>query len=274
MSQTCYRHPDRETGVSCSSCGRPICPDCMTSTPVGMRCPECMRQRTKVVRGTGGTPGFGNAPATYVLIALNVVAFLAEIATGSGGFSEASGSVVRDGWLYGAAVSEGEWYRLVTSGFLHAGAFHILFNMLALFVVGRVVEPGIGTLRFVALYFASLLAGAFGALVMTGPLEPTVGASGAIFGLFGATAIIARGRGMNELASQIGFLIVINLVFTISIPGISIGGHIGGLIGGVICALAIVAGDRGMLGRQRLQAELAVMVLVGVASVIGALAVA
>jgi membrane associated rhomboid family serine protease len=274
MPQTCYRHPDRETGVSCSSCGRPICPDCMTPTPVGMRCPECMRQRTKVVHGPAGTPGLGDAPATYVLIALNVIAFLAEIATGSGGLGEASGSVVRDGWLYGGAVSEGEWYRLVTSGFLHAGLLHIAFNMFALFIVGRVVEPGIGTPRFIALYFASLLAGAFGALVMTGPFEPTVGASGAIFGLFAATAIIARGRGMNELAGQIGFLIVINLVFTFSIPGISIGGHLGGLLGGSICALAIVAGDRGMLGPRRLPAELAVMVLVGVASVIGALAVA
>jgi membrane associated rhomboid family serine protease len=274
MPQTCYRHPGRETGVSCSSCGRPICPDCMTPTPVGMRCPECMRERTKVVRGTGGTPGFGDAPATYVLIALNVVAFLAEVATGTGGLGEATGSVVRDFGLLGNGVADGEWYRLVTGGFLHAGLLHIAFNMFALFIVGRVVEPGIGTPRFVALYFASLFAGAFGALLLSEPYELTVGASGAIFGLFGATAIIARGRGMNELASQIGFLIVINLVFTFSIPGISVGGHLGGLIGGVVCALGIVAGDRGMLGRQRLRAELAVMVLVGGASVIGALAVA
>jgi membrane associated rhomboid family serine protease len=176
--------------------------------------------------------------------------------------------------LLGNGVADGEWYRLVTGGFLHAGLLHIAFNMLALFVVGRVVEPGIGTPRFLALYFASLLAGAFGALLLSQPYELTVGASGAIFGLFGATAIIARGRGMNTLASEIGFLIVINLVFTISIPGISVGGHLGGLVGGTICALAIVAGDRGMLGRRRLQAELAVMALVGVASVIGALVVA
>jgi membrane associated rhomboid family serine protease len=274
VSQTCYRHPDRETGVSCSSCGRPICPDCMTPTPVGMRCPECMRQRTKVVHGTGGTPGLGDAPATYVLIALNVIAFLAEVATGSGGLGSASGSVVRDFGLLGNGVADGEYYRLITGGFLHAGLLHIAFNMFALFIVGRVVEPGIGTPQFLALYFASLLAGAFGALLLSHPYELTVGASGAIFGLFGATAIIARGRGMNALASEIGFLIVINLVFTFSVPGISIGGHLGGLVGGVICALAIVAGDRGMLGRRRLQAELAVMVLVGVASVIGALAVA
>jgi membrane associated rhomboid family serine protease len=274
MPQTCYRHPDRETGVSCSSCGRPICPDCMTPTPVGMRCPECMRQRTKVVRGTGGAPGPEQAPATFVLIALNVAAFLAEVATGSGGLSQATGSVVRDFSLLGNGVAEGEWYRLITGGFLHAGLFHIGLNMLALFIVGRVLEPGIGTPRFLALYTASLLAGAFGALALTHPYEPTVGASGAIFGLFAAAAVIARGRGMNALASEIGFLIVINLVFTFSVPGISIGGHLGGLLGGAICAVAILAGERGRLGPRRLAAELAVMGLVAVASVIGALAVA
>jgi membrane associated rhomboid family serine protease len=146
--------------------------------------------------------------------------------------------------------------------------------MFALVVVGRVLEPAIGTPRFVALYFASLLAGSFGALLLTNPFEPTVGASGAIFGLFAATAILARGRGMNTLASEIGFLIVINLVFTFSIPGISIGGHLGGLVGGAICAFAIVAGDRGKLGSQRLWAEMLVMLAVAIVSVVGALAVA
>jgi membrane associated rhomboid family serine protease len=275
MAQTCYRHPDRETGVSCSSCGRPICPDCMTPTPVGMRCPECMRQRTKVVQGVGGAgAGFGQAPATYVLIALNVLAFLAEVASGTGGLTTATGTVIRDFALQGAGVSEGEWYRLVSGGFLHAGLLHILLNMVALFLVGRVLEAGIGTPRFVALYTASLLAGAFGALALTHPFEPTVGASGAIFGVFAATAVIARGRGLNAVASEIGFLIVINLVFTFSVPGISIGGHLGGLLGGAACALAIVAGERGRLGSKHRRAELAVMALVAVASVIGALAVA
>lgn len=274
MAETCYRHPNRETRVSCSNCGKPICPECMTPTPVGMRCPECSRQRTKVVRGAGSPAGFEGAPATYILIGLNVLAFLAEIGAGSGGLSSASGSVYRNFCLLGAGVSEGEWYRLVTGGFLHAGFMHILFNMFALFVVGRVLEPAIGTPRFVALYFASLLAGSFGALLLTNPFEPTVGASGAIFGLFAATAILARGRGMNTLASEIGFLIVINLVFTFSIPGISIGGHLGGLVGGAICALAIVAGDRGKLGSQRLPAEMLVMLAVAIVSVLGAFAVA
>lgn len=274
MAQTCYRHPDRETGVSCSNCGKPICPECMTPTPVGMRCPECASQRTRVVRNAGGPSGFEGAPATYILIAINVVAFLAEIGSGSGGLSGASGSVFAHYSLLGAGVSEGEWYRLITGGFLHAGLLHIGFNMFALYVVGRVLEPAIGTPRFLALYFASLLAGSFGALLLTNPLEPTIGASGAIFGLFAATGILARGRGMNALASEIGFLIVINLLFTFSIPGISIGGHLGGLVGGAICALAVVAGDRGKLGPRRQAVELLVMLAVAVVSVVGALAAA
>src|SRR3954453_10458597 len=102
MAETCYRHPDRETGVSCSSCGRPICPDCMTPTPVGMRCPECASQRTKVVRNPTGTPGFDVAPATYGLIASNVIVYLVQIASGSGGlFSNQLSQFTADFALFG-----------------------------------------------------------------------------------------------------------------------------------------------------------------------------
>ena len=212
MAETCYRHPDRETRVSCSSCGRPICPDCMTPTPVGMRCPECMQQRTKVVQGVGGSAtGFWQSPATYVLIAINVVAYLIEIAAGSGGLSGVGGRVVANYALFGPAVAEGEWYRLVTAGFLHGSLFHIGFNMLLLFFLGRLLEPALGTPRFLVLYFASLLAGSFGALLLD-PNALTLGASGAVFGLAGATFVIARGRGMDALAGEIGFLIVFNPV--------------------------------------------------------------
>ncbi len=184
MAETCYRHPDRETRVSCSSCGRPICPDCMTPTPVGMRCPECANQRTRVVRNPTGTPsGFGAFPATYVLIAINVVVYLIEIANGAGGlFKEQLSQFVADFALYGPSVAEGEWYRLVTSGFLHANVMHIAFNMLILFFLGRLLEPALGTPRFLALYFASLLAGSLGALALS-PNALTLGASGAVFGL-------------------------------------------------------------------------------------------
>jgi membrane associated rhomboid family serine protease len=275
MAETCYRHPDRETRVSCSSCGRPICPECMTPTPVGMRCPECARQRTKVVVNPTGTPGqFSAYPATMVLIAINVIVYLVEILRGSGGLSGISPQMYFDFSLNGVEVAGGEWYRLVTGGFLHYNLWHILLNMLALFVGGRLVEPAIGTRRFLALYFASLLAGSFGALVVSGPNAHTVGASGAIFGVFGAAFVIARGRGLTAVASELGIVIVFNLIFTLGIPGISIGGHFGGLIGGVICGAAIIAGEQGRLGSQRLQAEYLAMFAVAVVSVLGALAVA
>ena len=273
MAETCYRHPDRETGVSCSSCGRPICPDCMTPTPVGMRCPECASQRTRVVRGVGQEDGFARSPATYVLIAINVIVFLVEIASSGGGFGRVGGQVLEDFGLYGPLVAEGEWYRLVTSGFLHGGLLHIGFNMFLLYMLGRLLEPALGTPRFLILYFASLLAGSLGALIVE-PDALTIGASGAVFGLAGATFVIARGRGMEALAGQIGFLILFNLFFSFVAPNISVGGHIGGLIGGVICAAAIVAGEKGMFGRDRRALEIAAMVAVAVIAAVAALAVA
>ncbi len=275
MAQTCYRHPSRETAVSCSSCGRPICPDCMTPTPVGMRCPECARQRTKVTRGVGGEAGlFASAPATFVLIALNAAAFLAEVASASGGFAVGNSSASIDFGLFGPFVAEGEWYRLVTSGFLHASLLHIGFNMFALYFLGRLLEPSIGTPRFVGIYVASLLGGSFGALLLS-PNALTVGASGAIFGLFGAAFLIARGRGFDAVASSIGIVLLLNLVFSIAgASHISLGGHLGGLVAGSLCALAVLAGDRGMLGQSRLAAELIAIAAVGIVSALGALAVA
>jgi membrane associated rhomboid family serine protease len=245
----------------------------MTPTPVGMRCPECAGQRTKVTRGAVG-PGRYDTPATFVLIALNVAAYLAEIAGGSGGLSGTSGSVINDFGLRGISVADGEWYRLLTGGFQHAGLFHIGFNMFALFVLGRLLEPAIGTPRFVALYFASLFAGSLGALLLTDPLTTTVGASGAVFGLFGAAFVIARGRGMDTLAQELGFLLLINLALTFGIGGISIGGHLGGLAGGLICAMIIVAGERGMFGPRRLQAELLAMAAIAFFSIASAISVA
>jgi membrane associated rhomboid family serine protease len=275
MAEHCYRHPDRETGVSCSSCGRPICPDCMTPTPVGMRCPECANQRTRVVRNPTGSPssGFMGLPVTYTLIAINVVMYLVEIAGGSGGFFEPrNSSVVLDLGLFGPFVAEGEWYRLVSSGFLHSNLIHIGFNMFLLFLLGQMIEPALGTVRFLLLYFVSLLAGSFAVMVIS-PNDLTVGASGAVFGLFGAGFLLARERGMNMLAGQLGILIVINLAFSFR-PGISIGGHIGGLIGGLICAALIVAGERGMLGQNHKIAEYVVMIAVGAAAFLGSIAVA
>ena len=246
----------------------------MTPTPVGMRCPECSQQRTKVVRNpTGGGQGFERAPATFVLIGINVLAFLIEIASGSGGLDGVSGSFAERFLLFGPFVAEGEWYRLVSSAFLHSGVLHIAFNMFALYVIGQLLEPALGTPRFLAVYFASLLAGSLGVMLID-PNAATVGASGAVFGIFGATMVIARGRGMNEIANQLGFLLVINLIFTFAVPNISIGGHLGGLAGGVLCAAIVVAGERGYLGRRHQPAELALMAAIGIGSLLLAIAVA
>ena len=261
----CYRHPGRETNVGCSNCGRPICPDCMTSTPVGMRCPECARERTKVVRSPAGL-GAGAAPVTFALIAINVVAYLAEMVGGGSSALDGGGSVIVDFGLFGPAVDDGDWYRIVTGGFLHAGLLHLGFNMFALYFLGTLLEPAIGPWRFAGLYLVSLLGGSFGALLLD-PLELTVGASGAVFGLMAAAFLTARNRGLDDLASQIGFFVVINLVFTFSIPNISIGGHLGGLAAGGLAALAIAAGER--RGREGRLIEWGAIVVLGTVAVAG-----
>jgi membrane associated rhomboid family serine protease len=266
----CYRHSDRETNVSCSNCGRPICPDCMTVTPVGMRCPECARERTQVRRISPGLRA-GSAPATYVLIAVNVVAFLAELATGTGAGFGAGGSVIHDAGLNGPAVADGDWWRIVSAGFLHAGILHIAFNMYVLFVLGTLLEPGIGTPRFLGVYFVSLLAGSFGALLLS-PNEITVGASGAIFGLMSAAFIVARHRGIEQVAGQIALFIGINLLFTFGVSGISVGGHLGGLIGGALAGLLVVLSER--RARRPVGLETLGMLALATICVAGCLAVA
>jgi membrane associated rhomboid family serine protease len=268
----CYRHPNRETGVSCSSCGRPICPDCMTPTPVGMRCPECARDRTKVKTMRSRPAG---APiVTQVLIAINVIVFIAETATGTslGGASGSSfGTVFEKGALFGPFIVDNhEYYRLITSGFLHDGLLHILFNMVFLYIIGTMLEPAIGRLNFAVVYGVSLLAGSFGALLFQ-PLAPTVGASTACFGLLGALIVIAHHRGISIWQSGLGLTLVINIVFSLSVTGISIGGHLGGVVAGAICGWLIVnLGER----RNMPAAALAGCAVVAVLSVVGAIAVA
>ncbi|MGH2951678.1 MAG: rhomboid family intramembrane serine protease [Geminicoccales bacterium] len=275
----CYRHPGRETNVACSNCGRPICPDCMTSTSVGMRCPECAGERTRV-RNPVGAPTRSDAPVTYSLIALCVIAFVAELAGGGASAVEGRGTIIRDGGLVAFGISvdgaigvaEGEWYRIVTSAFLHAGILHLGLNMFALYILGTLLEPGIGSARFGGVYAVSVLAGSFGALLLD-PNELTVGASGGVFGLMAAAFLIARNRGLDDLASQIGLFVVINLVFTFSIPNISIGGHLGGLVGGGLAALLVSALERRRLANAA-TVEMIAMVVLGVVAVAGSLIVA
>jgi membrane associated rhomboid family serine protease len=271
---TCYRHPSRETGVSCSNCGRPICPDCMTTTPVGMRCPECARQRTKVKRMRDMT----TVPqVTYALIAMNAIAFLAE----GGSLSlngEATGSVLTKGALLGSSedphlvgqgVAHGQWWRIVTGGFLHANLLHIGFNMWVLYYLGSMLEPVLGRLRFGVLYAVSLFAGSLGALLVS-PHVITVGASGAVFGVMGAAAVEMRARQIPLMQSGVGTLILINLVISFTLPGISWGGHVGGLIGGILAALALQAGER----RRAQTLALAACAAIGLAAAAGSVAAA
>jgi membrane associated rhomboid family serine protease len=270
---TCYRHPNRETGVSCSNCGRPICPDCMTSTRVGMRCPECAKQRTKVVnmRSISTVP-----QVTYALIAINVIVFLAE---GTGVFTlegESTSSLIQKGGVLGSSparglagegVAHGQIYRIVTGGFLHENLLHIGFNMWVLYYLGMMLEPAIGRVRLLVVYGVSLLAGSLGALLVS-PHSVTVGASGAIFGLMGAAAVEMRARQIPIMQSGVGGLILINLIISFTIPGISWGGHIGGLIGGAVAMLIFRVADR-----QRVPAlAYAACAVIAVGSVAGSVA--
>jgi membrane associated rhomboid family serine protease len=264
-TQTCYRHPGRATGVSCSSCGRPICPDCMTPTPVGMRCPECARQRTqaRTLRSTRGEP--------RVTVAIVIVCVLAFLASGSFGVGAANGNrLFGDLALYGPAIAtDHQYWRLVTGGFLHAGLLHILFNMYLLWVLGQMLEPTLGSPRFAALYVTSLLWGSLGALTVQ-PHAVTVGASGAVFGLMGAAAVELRSRGVNPFKTDIGLLIGFNLVLSFVLSGISIGGHIGGLVGGVLAGTAFNLAD----GRRTRALGYAACAVLAVIAVVGGIAAA
>src|SRR5579884_4282438 len=242
---TCYRHPDRETGLSCPECGRPICTECMTPAAVGLRCPEHAGTRRRVappriVRRT--SRGATDALATRVLIAINVAIYLIGASQGHG-IDSPGGALYQKFWLDAPDVSNGGWWRLITAAFLHANIIHIGFNMWALWVIGGPVENYLGRARYLALYFVSGLAGSAGALLLT-PLAVTLGASGAIFGILGALLII-EWQTTGRLAGTAMTWIVINLVLTFAIANISIGGHIGGLIGGILVTLAFANWGRG-----------------------------
>ncbi|MFL5885059.1 MAG: rhomboid family intramembrane serine protease [Thermoleophilaceae bacterium] len=182
---------------------------------------------------------------TVALIAINVAVEIASIvAGGTAGVGGTGGSrFVADLALNKAAVADGDWWRLITAGFLHYGLLHLAFNMLSLWIIGSILEPAVGRVRFALIYVVALLGGSFGALVVT-PNALTAGASGAVFGLFGAVAVVMRNRGMNFMQSGLGFWLIFNLFLTFSARGISIGGHIGGLIAGTLAAFILVEGSQ------------------------------
>ena len=235
----------------------------MTPTPVGMRCPECSRDRTKVrtLRRTTTEP-----VVTYALIAINVVLFLAEGRFSVG--SASGGSTLYDKFaLFGPAVANGDWWRIATGGFLHANLLHIGFNMYLLYLLGQMLEPAIGSIRFGLIYAVALFAGSLGALIVS-PNAVTVGASGAVFGLMGAAAVELQARGINPFETSIGSLILFNLLFSFVFSGISIGGHIGGLIGGAVAGFLFLQADQ-----RRIPRQLAVGLSVALAAVVFAAAI-
>ncbi len=234
---TCYRHPSRETYVRCTRCDRPICPDCMNTASVGFQCPDCVREGRKSVRPAktafGGTVG-RDPRVTQALIVVNVAAFAYQQLAGARG-------VIADYGMNPVLVAGGEFYRLLTSAFLHGGVLHLLMNMYALFVLGAQVERALGRGRYLAVYFLS----AFGAGALSYALAELttfgVGASGAVYGLFGAYFVIARRLQVDT--SQIVVMIGFNLLISFTIPFIDWRAHIGGLLvgGALTYAFAHVA---------------------------------
>lgn len=214
----------------------------MTPASVGFHCPECLKTGTqKVVSGPAVLAGT-DPIITKVLVALNVLIFAGDflikgssrvLAPAAGWECYPSGGLREAGILYGCSVDQGEWWRLITSGFLHGDLMHIAFNMVLLWRLGTSLEQSLGRARYFVLYFGSMLAGSLGVMLIS-PDQPTLGASGAVFGLMAAYAMASRAANRSMFDGGVGGLILINIVFTFAVPNISIGGHLGGLIGGGI----------------------------------------
>ncbi len=238
-AETCYRHPDRLTGIHCTRCGRPVCPDCMVSAPVGHHCPTCVSDENKGVRQVSWRPGSTQlggriTPMVKLLVALNALIYLITA-------PHLNDYIFRFGQLP-IRVAHGQYYRLFTSAFLHVSFVHILFNMIALLIVGSPVEAALGRVRFLTLYVLAALGGSVASYLFSNPLQVGVGASGAIFGLFGAFFIIARSRRADT--SGILVLIGINLAFSFTDSLIDWRAHVGGLIVGVAVAGVFTLADR------------------------------
>ncbi len=256
---TCYRHPDRQTYVRCTRCNRYICGDCMRDAAVGHQCAECVNVGAKSVRQPrtqfGGRQAGDKPVVTYALIAACVVMFVLQ---------NASPQLQSELVLHSPSVAEGQLYRLVTSAFLHYGMTHLLFNMWALWVIGPPLEAALGRLRYGALYGLSALGGSVLVYLLSDLGAATAGASGAVFGLFGATFVI--GKRLNLDVRWVIGLIALNLAFTFVIPlissqNISWQGHIGGLVTGAGIAAAYVYAPRANRALVQWGATAAVLVV-------------
>ncbi|MFD0055445.1 rhomboid family intramembrane serine protease [Streptomyces sp. NPDC127168] len=249
----CYRHPDRETGIRCTRCERPICTDCMINASVGFHCPDCASGRTgggpapaasRPRTLAGGTVAADPHLLTKILIGINVAVFIAVQALPSSFLSD---MVLIGRWppapfVPTEGVAEGEWYRLVTTMFTHEEIWHIGFNMISLWFLGGPLEAALGRSRYLALYLVSGLAGSALAYLIGSPTTATLGASGAIFGLFGATAALVRR--LNADMRPVVILLVISLIFTFTRGNISWQAHVGGLVAGAVIGYAMLHAPR------------------------------
>jgi membrane associated rhomboid family serine protease len=269
---TCYRHPGRETYVSCVRCGRPACPDCLRSAAVGQQCVECIREANRGTRqavGAFGGRATGTPVVTWTLVGLNAIVYLAELVN--------QNTVINDGALVGnfsptIGVADGQWYRLISSAFIHEppttgfGITHILFNMWALIVVGPALERMLGRVRFTTVYLISALGGSVFFYLVAQPGAVAFGASGAIFGLFGAWFVLARRLRMDS--RQVVMLIVLNLVITFAVHGIAWQAHVGGLIAGTVLTAAFVYAPQSNRTLIQVAATMALLVLLVIGVVI------
>ncbi|WP_405584216.1 rhomboid family intramembrane serine protease [Streptomyces sp. NBC_01190] len=248
---TCYRHPDRESGIHCTRCDRVICPECMVNASVGFQCRECVEQassaRVQPRTVAGGSVAADPFLVTKILIGLNIAVFLLVQAVGNRialdlGLYALCGNDPTGGQVcIGVAQGPDQWYRLVTSAFLHQQYWHIGFNMLSLWWIGAPLERMLGRSRYVVLYFVSAIAGS-AAVLLLAPDALTLGASGAIFGLFGATAVLMR-RLRYDMRPILA-LLVLNIVFSFTWTGVSWQGHMGGLVGGTLVAIGMAYAPR------------------------------
>jgi membrane associated rhomboid family serine protease len=260
----CYRHPGRQTYVSCVRCGRSACPDCLRPAAVGHQCLECIRGGNRTVRRPAGRFGgsvASQARVTQVLVGVNIVLYLVMLA---------HSSLQYDWAMLGNGVARGQWYRLVTSAFLPPGSglglLDIAFNMWALLIVGPALERQLGAVRYLAVYLLSAIGGSVSFYFLAPPGEGALGASGAIFGLFGAWFVVARRLGLD--ARGVVFLIVINLALGFVVPYIAWQAHIGGLVTGGVLTAAYVYAPRQRRTAVQLAATVAVLALLALGVII------
>lgn len=240
---TCYRHPEREAHIRCTRCNRRICPDCMVSASVGFHCPECVREGNKAVRQArtrfGGRVTDDPGWVTRVLIGINVIALVAQFASPRFESRLELIGLARDPRTFDiVGVADGEYYRLITAAFLHGGLLHLALNMYALYLFGPPLEQALGRVRFAALYVIAALGGSALSYAFSNPAQPSLGASGAVFGLLGAFFVVNRRLGRDT--SGLLVLVAINFAFGFIAPNIDWRAHLGGLIAGALTALAIV----------------------------------